>query len=126
MASKNKYEFIQKQIKAVSKLLMNVLFKTEDYQYKVSSSENQTEFDKLYLTLMDMLEKNQINEAEDMLFDQVDGMNPIILIIALNFYNKLTTKTEEELESANFSVDEVEQGFLDLLRMYNVKVDKKQ
>ena len=48
---------------------MNVLFKTEDYQYKVSSSENQTEFDKLYLTLMDMLEKNQINEAEDMLFD---------------------------------------------------------
>lgn len=118
-------EFITKQIKAISKLIVQVLFKKDDFEYVVPEESRQTEFDKLYVELMALLDKNNINEAEDLLFNNVNGTNPIILIIALNFYNKLVNKTDEELESANFSLEEVEQGFLDLLRMYNIKVDKK-
>ena len=118
-------EFITKQIKAISKLIVQVLFKKDDFEYVVPEESRQTEFDKLYVELMVLLDKNNINEAEDLLFNNVNGTNPIILIIALNFYNKLVNKTDEELESANFSLEEVEQGFLDLLRMYNIKVDKK-
>ncbi len=119
-------DFITKQIKAISKLITQVLFKKEDFEYVVPEEAKQSEIDKLYVSLLEMLDKNNVNEAEDLLFKNVDGLNPMILIIALNFYNKLVVKTDEELEAANFSIEEVEQGFLDLLRMYNIKVDKKQ
>ena len=33
---------------------------------------------------------------------------------------------EKELKEHNFSVEEVEQGFLDVLRMYNIKVEKEE
>lgn len=122
----NKHEFIQKQIKAVSKLIMQVLFKKEDCEYVIPEEEKQSPFDKLYVKLIEMLDKNEVNEAENLLFENVDGRNPAMMIVALNFYNKLALKTEEELEAANFSSEEVEQGFLDLLRMYNIKVDKKK
>ena len=97
-------EFITKQIKAISKLIVQVLFKKDDFEYVGPEESRQTEFDKLYVELMVLLDKNNINEAEDLLFNNVNGTNPIILIIALNFYNKLVNKTDEELESANFSL----------------------
>lgn len=118
-------DYLLKQIKAIAKLISQILFKRESYEYELPKDGNYSTLDNLYVELNKLLDLNKINQAEDLLFENVDAKNPIVLIIALNFYARLAEKSEKELKSANFSRVEIEQGFLDVLKLYNIKVDKK-
>ena len=119
-------EFLIKQIKGVSKLISKILFQKEDFTYvlpkEISSYDN---YDKLFVEINDMLFNNEINKAEDLLFKNLDGMNYKALQIALNFYESLVNKPDEELKKYDFSLEEVEQGFFDMLNIYNIKVERK-
>ncbi len=122
----NNEEFLIKQIKGVSKLISKILFQKEDFTYvlpkEISSYDN---YDKLFVEINDMLFNNEINKAEDLLFKNLDGMNYKALQIALNFYESLVNKPDEELKKYDFSLEEVEQGFFDMLNIYNIKVERK-
>lgn len=118
-------EILLKQIKTISKLIGKILLNNEDFSYVLPESKNYSEFDKFYVQLTEMLDNNKINEAEDLLFKNIDGLNLNHLQIALSFYEKLAQKSEDELVKNNFSKEEVEQGFLDVLKLYNINVQKK-
>ena len=46
--------------------------------------------------------------------------------IAFAFYEKLAGLSDAVLKANNFSKEEVEQGFIDVLKMYNIRVDKQK
>lgn len=118
--------FLCKQIKALAKAIVNVLFHEDEYHYVLPEDGNYNDYDNLYIRIMDLMNNHEYNQAEDILFDSIDGRNPVFMKMAFSFYEKMALIDEKELKEHNFSVEEVEQGFLDVLRIYNIKVEKEE
>ncbi len=72
-----------------------------------------------------LTDERKINTAENLLFDSLDKRAPVYAAIALDFYARLSEIPEEELEAADFSVEEIGQGIADMMRFYNIKLVPK-
>lgn len=70
--------------------------------------------------------EKKINTAENMLFDVFDKAKPYYVRIGLEFYNRISLFSEEELEAADFSVEEIGEGIKDMLDFYGVKITVKR
>ena len=70
--------------------------------------------------------EKKINTAENMLFDVFDKAKPYYVRIGLEFYNRISLLSKEELEAADFSVEEIGEGIKDMLDFYGVKITVKR
>ncbi len=68
----------------------------------------------------------KINTAENMLFERFDKQKPYYVRIGLEFYNRLSLLSSEELEAAEFSVEEIGEGLRDMFNFYGIKVAVKK
>ena len=73
-----------------------------------------------------LVEEKKINTAENMLFDMFDKAKPYYVRIGLEFYNRISQLSDEELEAADFSVEEIGEGIKDMLDFYGVKIAVKR
>lgn len=121
----NSEDFLLKQIKSVAQVIAKILFKKDSFSYELPQNGNYSEDDNLFIELNNMLAENKINQAEDKLFSSLNPKSMAHLQIALSFYEKLSAMPKAQLEQNNFSQEEVEQGFFDVLKLYNIKVEKK-
>ncbi len=69
-----------------------------------------------YEALMRMVDAGEINEAENILTDQLEPGDPEYLQIALMFYDRLNQESDEFLENHDFSKQEVLDGVKYVLR----------
>lgn len=78
--------------------------------------------DIFWITLRGLISKGKIDEAEDMLFREVEK-NPSMEVyeIGEKMYNLLYKKSEEELEKYNFSKEEIDLGLKDLKKLIENK-----
>lgn len=76
----------------------------------------------LHRRLLQLLKEGKINEAENMLFEEVDTNDIKYLELALDFYNRLNEMDDEFLENNNFSRKEVEEGLKDLLKEFGISI----
>ena len=60
-----------------------------------------------------------INDAEDILYEYANPINPDILKVGLFFYYDLNRMADAELEAADFTRDEVKEGVQELLKIYD-------
>ena len=65
---------------------------------------------------LDMIDAGQINEAENILLDGIDYSNRDEVMAAALFYQHLSEKDSEFLESNNYTIEEVFSGFEQLLK----------
>lgn len=71
--------------------------------------------DILHIILKRLITDGEYNKAENILFEAIDKNNSQeIYQVAINFYNLLLEKSDEELEKGNFSREEVYQGLEDI------------
>ena len=70
--------------------------------------------------------EKKINTAENMLFDVFDKAKPYYVRIGLEFYNRISLLSEEELEAADFSVEEIGEGITAMRDFYGVKITVKR
>lgn len=73
----------------------------------------------VYPKLKAMVAEHQINEAEELLYEYANPVNPDILKVGLFFYYDLNRLEDDQLEQANFSREEVKEGLQELLRIYD-------
>ncbi len=64
----------------------------------------------------------KLNEAEDNLFEKVNNNDLIYMKVAIDFYDRLNKLSDEELEKANFTREEIKLGIEDILKLYNVSL----
>lgn len=61
------------------------------------------------------------NKAENLIFNELENNNsPEVYEIAVNFYNSLLEKSDEELNNSNFKREEIYQGLNDI-KKFNVQ-----
>lgn len=59
--------------------------------------------------------------AENDLYDMLEeGLTPVKLKLALWFYTQLRALSDETLEKADFSREEIDEGLEGVLKMYNI------
>lgn len=130
-------DFIMRQIRDMVRMLAKVLFgkNTATYEYHAefqhenSLDNNEGEdkqmagvqkiakdlaADRLYFRLVCMVDAGQINEAENLLSDELDRAEDEYFEAALGFYDYLNTLPDEFLEEHDYSREEIRDGALGL------------
>lgn len=124
-------DFIMRQVRDMVRMLAKVLFGKntatyeyhEDYLHENSldnGEKNQTAgdqkkeknlaSDRLYSQLVSMVDAGEINEAENLLSDELDQDEDGYFEAALGFYDYLNTLPDEFLEEHDYSREEVKDG----------------
>lgn len=71
-----------------------------------------------YLSLRQMLDDGEINQAENLLQEELDIHDRADLGMALLFYRSLNRKSDEFLEDHNFSREEIRDGISYVVDLY--------
>jgi len=97
---------IKDLVRALAKILLN----KDTVTYKLTDESNYTKTNLLHIKLLELIKQGNLNEAENLLFEELDTKNKKYIELALDFYDRLSELDNDFLERNNFSKEEVEQG----------------
>ena len=103
---------IHEMVRTIIKLIFNIDEKTVDIEQELKETSD------LYIRLVRLADAGKINEAENLLYEQLENGQAEELTAALGFYDHLNDYTEEFLDKADFSREEIKSGLVSVLRMY--------
>jgi len=101
-------------------MLARLIFLRDDITYEIRDEENFTDTDLLFLRLCTLLDDNKVNEAENLLFEELDTQDQGHLRLALDFFNRVNNMSDEELEAAEYSRDEIAGGIDDIKMLFGI------
>lgn len=113
-------EWIYKQIQGVIKLAAMMMFRKGINELTLENKFEDTEVEKLRSRIIALINNNEFNAAEDLLFDSLDPEDKSYLELALEFYHRLNEIETDILEEYDFSRTEIESGLNDVLKVYDV------
>jgi len=115
-------DWVMRQIKAIADAIAVIMFGKAEIAYEIQDEANHSETDMLFLRINEMLHDGNINEAENLLFSELDTGNMNYLLLAIDFYQKLNDKSDAELESSDFTREEIEEGLNNILKLFEIKL----
>ena len=116
-------DFIMRQIELIARYIAESVFKKKSTEYKIIEKENLSDTDKLHNKLVNLINENKINEAEDLLFDSLDLDNKKYLEVAIDFYSRLTKLDVATLELNDFTKEEIAEGLADVSNKYGISIN---
>lgn len=116
-------DFIMRQIELIARYIAESVFKKKSTEYKIIEKENLSDTDKLHNKLVNLINENKINEAEDLLFDSLDLDNKKYLEVAIDFYARLTKLDDATLELNDFTKEEIAEGLADVSNKYGISIN---
>ena len=116
-------DWILRQIDIISRFVAHLVFNKDEVRYQPETSEMMSETDLIHLRLERLIREGKFGEAEDVLFDNIVFSDKYIEL-AVDFYGRLNTLSDEELENGDFSRDEVYDGFTEILSLLGVPVEQ--
>ena len=106
-------DYIMRMIKEMVRVLFSLIF---GKKYVSVELENKYEISgKNLKDFLDMIDSGKINEAENILLDNIDYANNDEVMAAALFYQYLSEKDSEFLINNNYTKEEVLSGFKQLL-----------
>ena len=117
-------DYILKQIEMSTKFLAKLIFGKESPEYKLQYDEiaNAKPIDLLCLTLRRMIDEGEINEAENLLYENIEReARAEYLEIALDFYDRLSKLSADRLDECDFSRAEIFEGLENVKRIYGIE-----
>jgi len=113
-------KLIEELGRAIGKLIFNKK-ETSSENINIKEMSSTDIFKILYNKLFHM---GNYNKAEDMIFYELQKNNsPEVYKVAIEFYDSLFKKSDEDLNKNNFSRDEIHQGLNDLQKYINSQSD---
>lgn len=115
-----KQDWILKQIDMLIQFVARLVFHKDTAAYKINDESNLSQTDVIHEKLISLIKEGKFGDAEDFLFDNIDESSIDYLEMSLDFYQRLNTITDAELEQDDFSREEIEHGLRDILKKFNV------
>lgn len=110
---------IEKLINELSRNFGKALIKKGDDEMQVMNLEETGSSEILRIILKSLMVKKEYNKAENFLFEEIEkNKSEANYRVAVDFYEELLEKSDEELITNNFSKEEVLQGLKDLNLLY--------
>ena len=108
-------DYIMRMIKEMVRVLFSLVFGKKYVSVELEKENKYEVSGKKLKSFFDMIDLGQINEAENILLDNIDYTNKEEVMAAALFYQYLSEKDNEFLENNNYTKEEVLSGFKQLL-----------
>lgn len=115
-----KQDFIMRIIHDMVRTILKILFNIDLEKIETVDLEDE-EITEKYNRLVAMANAGMINNAENMLIEQLDLPNIGSLKMALMFYSHLNEKEDDFLTQCDFSRKEIFDGIKDVCKKYGVE-----
>lgn len=110
-------DYIMRQIASLVQFVSMLILGKAVPLYEKQDEQSPAQGDLLHDALLRLLEQSRINEAENVLFEHLEGGVDGMLNVALDFYYRLSILSDEQLAKAGFTRDEIDMGVRDTLKM---------
>ena len=117
------YDWIMRQIEIIAATLAYILSKKKTHitaAYEASAipaGDNE-----LYYRLAALVRQGQICQAEAALFEALEDPGDMVLEAALRFYEDLNALSDQDLQAANFSREEILEGLQHVCQIFGIPV----
>ena len=108
-------DYIMRMIKEMVRVLFSLVFGKKYVSVELEKENKYEVSGKKLKSFLDMIDLGQINEAENILLDNIDYTNKEEVMAAALFYQYLSEKDNEFLENNNYTKEEALSGFKQLL-----------
>ena len=108
-------DYIMRMIKEMVRILFSLIYGKKYVSVELEKENKYEVSGKNLKDFLDMIDSGQINEAENILLDNIDYANNDEVMAAALFYQYLSEKDSEFLINNNYTKEEVLSGFKQLL-----------
>ena len=115
-----KDDYIMRMIEDMARVLARLILGKDDINYVLPEDEKFTATHSLYKKLITMAHEGQINEAENILLDELVDKSSGYFEMAASFYLHLNEYDDEFLDSHQFSREEIQEGIEHLGKEFGV------
>lgn len=115
-------DWLMRQIEMLVVAIARILFHKDSIDYRIEDEENMSQTDLLYNRLMKMIDKRELCEAENLLFELLDPNNKEHITLVVDFYQTINRLTDDELYSNNFPREEIDSGLRDALKIFGISI----
>lgn len=115
-------DWIIRQIRSMVQVIAKMVFGKESVKYELNDETNSERTNLLYRELLDLLKDLKINEAENLLFENIEYNDIKYLNIAIDFYNRLNELNDDQLKRGNFTRNEINMGINDALNIFGINI----
>jgi hypothetical protein len=122
MQSMYEEDWIMRQIKLIVAAIARIALGKDVALYEMQDEAGQTEADKLHLYLLRLIDEGKAGEAEDLLFESLDAADSDLLLLALDFYQRLNALSNEALQQMDFSRQEIYDGLREVEAIYGLEL----
>lgn len=112
-------DWYMRQIEMMGQTLGQIISLKSVDVYQKGIIDDHSEITTLQDDLMQLVDHLQINQAENMLFDQINCEDNRYIEVALAFYLRLNELTDQQLEESHFSREEIASGLGDIMAMFD-------
>ena len=113
-------DYILRMIKDLTKSIAHLILGKAEIEYELPEDSQYSKVDFLYVKLIELVNLGQINEAEDLLFDEINPSDMRQFEMAMSFYLYLNDFGDDYLERNNYSRDEITEGIKSICEEYGV------
>ena len=113
-------DYILRMIKDLTKSIAHLILGKSEIEYELPKESEYSRVDTLYVKLIELVNIGQINEAEDLLFDEINPSDMRQFEMAMSFYLYLNDFGDDYLEKNNYSRDEITEGIRSICKEYGV------
>lgn len=115
-----KDDYIMRMIKDMARVLARLILGKDDINYVLPEDGEFTAIDNLYKKLTTMADEGQINEAENILLDELEEKSSEYFEMAASFYLYLNEYSDEFLDLHRYSREEIDEGLVRLGKEFGV------
>ena len=112
-------DYIMRLIKEMVRALLKLFFGIDTAAATVELLEKSEQRETLH-TLLDLVDRGNINEAENRLYDLISTKTKDTLEIAVLFYACLNEKSDDFLAENDFSRKEIKEGLKNVISEYEL------
>lgn len=113
-------DYVMRMIKDLARALALLIFGKKDIRYEIPEEKERTEEDNLYARLLQMADRGEINEAENILLTEFPKESSNYVIMVADFYQHIAEYSDEFLEEHNYSRDEILEGMESIAQEYGI------
>jgi len=113
-------DYILRMVKDLVKSIAHIVLGKSEMEYELPENDEYSRIDYLYVRLLELVNQGKINDAEDMLFDEINTSDMKQFEMAMSFYLYLNDFGDDYLESNDYSRDEISEGIKSICKEYGV------
>lgn len=114
-------DYIMRLIKDMVSFLMYIVTGKTQRQYELASGEEDlSPCDDIYLRIITLADDGRINEAENLLYENLDIDNESYLLMGLTVYSHINEYTDDFLQESNYSREEIRDEIKNFAQQYGI------